>query len=251
MSTQAEQASTQDVEGKTASNVTEKINKLVDVMVKDDKGSWSLPEGTEADEVTAFAAMAERRRRDTQSEYTKTAQKVKTLEAEKATLLSKALNDTNLTLTPEQQTELDDLKFSDPDEWRKKVNSLEREHKAKQVAAIDEELKQVSSSTLVSTELEQREAILTEFNASHEDFPITQTVIDNDIPPRIVKKLETGKITFAEFLEEVYSYAKTGKVVHDASTPEMPNLGKVPGSSKPDSKAVDKDISVSYLNTTF
>lgn len=252
MGTQANDASTQGVQADGSANtVTEKINSLVEQLQKDDKGSWKLPEGVEADEITTFAVMAERRRRDTQSAYTGVTQKLKALEAEKATLLAKAVNTSNLTITPEQQEELDDLKFSNPEEWRKKMNALETEHKTKRVAEIDEELKQISTSTLAKTELEQREAILTEFNASHPDFPITQSVIDNDIPPRITKELETGKITFAQFLDKVYEYAKTGKVVYDKSAPAIPNLGDKPGSSKPDSKAVDKDIVSTYRNTIF
>lgn len=252
MGTQANDASTQGVQAEGSANtVTEKINGLVEQLQKDDKGSWKLPEGVEADEMTTFAVMAERRRRDTQSAYTGATQKLKTLEAERATLLAKAVNTDSFTITPEQQEELEDLKFSNPEEWRKKINALEAEHKTKRVAEIDEELKQISTSTLAKTELEQREQLLTAFNESHSDFPITQAVIDNDIPPRITKKLETGKITFAQFLDEVYEYAKTGKVVKDASVPEIPNLGDKPGSSKPDSKAVDKDIVSTYRKTTF
>jgi len=252
MSIQANTATTQNVEVKVETNtVAEKINSLVASLEKDDKGSWKLPEGTEVDETTAFAVMAERRRRDTQAAYTGVSQKVKALEAEKATLRSKAIDEASLQLTPELAEELDDLKFSNPEEWRKRMNVLETEHKTKRMNAIDEELKQVSTTTLVKNELEQREDILASFNASHSDYPISQEVIDNDIPPRILKKLETGKVTFEQFLAECYEYAKTGKVVKQTDAPEMPNIGRIPGGSKPDSKAVDKDIINSYKNETY
>ncbi len=252
MGTQADTATTQDVEVEVKTNtVAETINGLVAKLEKDDKGSWKLPADVEVDETTAFAVMAERRRRDTQAAYTGVSQKVKALEAEKATLRAKAIDEASLDLTPELTEELNDLKFSDPEEWRKRMNVLETEHRTKRMNAIDEELKHVSTTTLVKNELEQREDILASFNASHPDYPITQEVIDNDIPPRILKKLETGKVTFDQFLSECYEYATTGKVIKQTETPDMPNIGRIPGGSKPDSKAVDKDIIHSYRKETY
>lgn len=252
MSTQASDASTQDVEvEKKTDTVAEKINSLVDSLEKDDKGSWKLPEGTEVDETTEFAVMAERRRRDTQASYTGVAQKVKALEAEKATLVTKVVSEAIIELTQAEKDELDDLKISDPEAWRKKMNALEHEVKSKRATAVDEELKQVSTTTLAKNELEERSSILIAFNDSHTDYPITQEVIDNDIPPRITQKLATGKITFEQFLNECYTYATTGKIVKTNETPNQPNLSKLAGTSKPDSKAVDKDIINSYSKETY
>lgn len=73
-------------------------------------------------------------------------------------------------------------------------------------------------------------------------------MIENDIPPRITKKLADGKIDFAGFLAECKDYLTKGKVLAQPDTPpDIPNLGAVPGSSaKPDGKpspdAYDNEI---------
>lgn len=244
-------ASTQDNAGATET-FADKVNVLVDKLVKDEKGSWSLPEGTEVDDATHFAVIAERRRRDTQSEYTKMSQKAKALEAEKAKLFDRAVGDVSMTLTPEQKEELEDLKFSDPEEWRKRINTLEKESRTKRSQEIEEELKQVSTSTLKTSELERRTELLSTFNSSHPDFPIDDDVIANDIPPRITKKLETGQITFEAFLHECYDYAKKGKIVKDTvQDPDMPNMSKAAGGSMPDKEALKKHSASSYEKETY
>lgn len=227
-----------------------KVNDIVGRMTKDEKGSWVVPDEVQ-DEAIRFAVMAERRRRDTQADYTKVTQKAKALEAEKATLLQKIVDSPDLDLSPEKKEALEQLKFEDPEEWRKQVNILEKEAKQKRRSAIDEELGRASASTLETEELERRANVLAEFNESHKDFTINDDVIANDIPPRIVKKLETGKITFEDFLQECYDYSKTGKVVKQETTMDQPNLSKVPGGSKPDNKAVTEDVITSYRKETY
>lgn len=227
-----------------------KVNTIVDGITRDEKGRYVLP--NDLSEAEKFAAIAEKRRRDTQSEYTKTAQRTKALEAEKALLLKRVSNAVNVELTQAQADELEELKFSDPEAWRKKVNAYERDSSIKQQKIIDDELRQVSASSLETEELESRKQVLLDFNQAHPDFEMTDDMIANDIPPRIVKKLETGKISFEAFLEECYEYTKTGKVVAQDKLPnKQPNLSKIGGGSKPDENAVNKDIVKSYANEVF
>jgi hypothetical protein len=244
-------ATTQVVDTKQPEPTLEaKVNDIVGRMTKDEKGSWVVPDEVQ-DEAVRFAAMAERRRRDTQADYTKVTQKAKALEAEKATLLQKIVDGPDLDLSPEKKEALEQLKFEDPEEWRKQVNILEKETKQKRKLALDEELGKATASTLETEELERRANVLAEFNASHEGFTIDDDVIANDIPPRIIKKLETGKITFEDFLQECYDYSTTGKVVKQETTMDQPNLSKVPGGSKPDNKAVKEDVITSYRKETY
>jgi len=61
---------------------------------------------------------------------------------------------------------------------------------------------------------------------------LSDEVIENDIPPRITKKLEQGKIGFAEFLEECRVYLVKGKVVDKGEEPPaVTDISKNPGSS--------------------
>jgi len=231
-------------------NFETRINKVVENLTRDEKGKYIVPE--DLSEAERFAVLAEKRRRDTQAEYTKTSQKVKMLEAEKTTLLKKVTEEIPLKLTTEQAEELEDLKFSDPEAYRKKMNTYERDHLAERTRTIDEELKQVSTSSLVQEELERRKEILADFTQARPDFVINDDVISNDIPPRIRKRMETGEVSFEDFLNECYNYLKTGKVVRQEELPgKQPNLSKVGGGSQPDDNAVKEDIHIKYKKTIF
>lgn len=181
----------------------------------------------------AEAKKAEQRRRDTQAAYTKSQQE---LAATRAQL--KVMKDIGgPTLDQGKLAELDDLKFSDPDAWYKAKLALESEaHNSFQ------------SKLAEASESEVRLAKLEEFKATHPGFELT----DDDIPPRIAKKLASGQVSFDEFLQETYDYLVTPKVIGDANkTLEQPNLGKVGGGITPSAAATSKDIVSSYKNEVY
>ncbi len=250
MSTRAD-ATTQVPDDKVPENKIEvKVNEIVGRMTKNDKGSWEIPADV-IDESLRYAAIAERRRRDTQSDYTKVAQKAKALEAEKDLLRQKIVDSAMSDLSPEQKEELEQLKFEDPEEWRKRVNTLEKELKQQRAEAIDKEAGESSAKVLAADELERRKTVLDQFIKANPGFNLDDDVIANDIPPRITKKLETGKISFEEFLQECFEYTQTGKTFKQAKTMDQPNLSKVPGGSNPDSKATQEDMVSSYKKETY
>lgn len=225
------------------------VSDAVKSMKRGKDGKYVLPKNLSPE--VRHAAILEKRRRDTQSEYTKAIQAKKALEAENTALKNKALKNVTLDLTAEQAEELEDLKFSDPEAWRKKMNKLEREAIAKRQKELDEELGSVSADILAKDELERRKEVLEEFNRAHPDFQLDDSVIQNDIPPRITKRLETGEISFEAFLQECYDYSKTGKVVKHEKTRGQPNLSKVGGGSRPDKHAEKEDIILSYNKEVF
>lgn len=225
------------------------VNDAVKNITRGNDGKYIIPEGTSIE--VKHAAISEQRRRDTQSEYTKMSQTKKALEAENNALKKRAVSEVTIELTTEQTEEMDNLKFSDPEAWRKKMNRYENEARDKQTKAMNDEIAQVSADTLAKDELEHRKDILSEFNQEHPDFQLNDDLIKNDIPPRITKKLETGKITFVEFLKEVYDYTKTGKVIKQDTTTKQPNLSKIGGSHMPDENAVKVDTITSYNKEVF
>jgi len=197
------------------------------------------PEGTapatnnESVDWKAEAELAEKRRRDTQAAYTKSQQE---LAATRAQL--KVMKETGgPALDQGKLAELEDLKFSDPDAWYKAKLALESEaHNTFQ------------SKLAEASESEVRLAKLEEFKATHPGFELT----DDDIPPRIAKKLASGQVSFDEFLQETYDYLVTPKVIGDANkTLEQPNLGKVGGGITPSAAATSKDIASSYKNEVY
>ena len=188
----------------------------------------------------------EKRYKDTQSAFTKSQQELKAVKA-KAEVLEK-LTTPQIQLTPEVQKELDDLKYSDPDAWRVRMNTLENEARLTHQTLLSEAEKQAT----LQAELERRAQLLEEYNRSHPNYPITDEVIKFDVPNRILKKLENGEVTFDAFLEEVHSYIYSPKKIGSANeTLNQPNLGNLGGGTTPSKGAVDKSIVDNYKNIAY
>lgn len=227
-----------------------KVNDVVSKMTQNDKGEWEVPSDI-TDEAVRYAAVQEKRFRDTQGSYTKERQKNKALEVEVSVLKTKAVSAVKLNLTEAQAEELEELKFSDPEQWRKKVNAYETNAVAEQQKQIEEEVSNTTKTTLEQDELETRKVQLSDFLKAHQGFELNDDIIANDIPPRITNKLKNGDITFEEFLQACYSYIKTGKVVKQDEAPRMPNLSKVGGGASPDTNAIKEDIYTSYSKEVY
>lgn len=182
----------------------------------------------------------EKRFKDTQAAYTQSRQEIAKLKAELA-----VKDEPKMQLTAEQQDELEDLKYNNPEEWRKRVNDLEKQADAQFNTKLKEELQKL-------TELEQRQLTLEAFQLSHPDFHLDDEVIAYDVPKRITKRLETGEINFETFLEEAYQYLTTPKVVgSQAKDLDQPNLNKVGGGTTASASATAADIVVSYRNEVY
>tara|TARA_R110002153_G_scaffold268174_2_gene432768 strand:+ start:1962 stop:2657 length:696 start_codon:yes stop_codon:yes gene_type:complete len=200
------------------------------------------------DPMLHYAANAELRRRDTQSSYTKTQQQNLALTSENTQLADSWATEVSKTLTVTQQEELEELKHTDQEAWREKINKYEGENASR----VKEKHSQIKEKAGKETELQQRERHLAEYNEANPDYVLTDDVIDNDLPPRITKKFEDGKITFDEFIAEAHKYLSAGKVISKGDpAPNEPDLSKTGGGSKPTDQAVDADIKQSYKKEIF
>jgi len=193
--------------------------------------------------------IAEQRRRDTQAAYTKGQQELKALKAEKQALLDIVSKSTKVELPAEEQERLDSLKYSDPEAWRNEVNRLEEQQISEARTKVAELTGEASEVAKREFELNRRQQVLEEFNASAE-VPITAELIATDVPPRFTKKLEEGQ-PFEEFLEDVSKYLNTGKVVENPGSLDQPNLGDMAGGI--DSKDIKpaKSLTDSYKNDLY
>lgn len=196
----------------------------------------------------------EKRFKDTQAFATKIAQEKADKERELAELKAelsvlKTTAKPSLTIDAQVQSELEDLKYSDPDAWRTRVNELETAANAEFNSKIVE-AKQLSSQQL---ELQRRANVLTQFQNEHPDVVFTDELLHLDIPQRIVKELENGKVTYEEFLNNVYNYVKTPKVIGSTTkTLEQPNLSKTGGDDTPTkNSSSNQNIIQSYENMEF
>ncbi len=188
----------------------------------------------------------EKRFKDTQGAFTKSQQELKAMKA-KMEVLEK-LNTPKVELDSATRTELDDLKFSDPDKWRARLNQLEIETHTKHKETLNEAARQANQQS----ELETRTQVLADFQKSHPNITLTDDVIKYDVPPRITNKLESEEITFEQYLSDVASYLGSPKVVGDGNqTLNQPNLNSSGGDHNPSDSSIKKDIVKDYANIVF
>ena len=223
-----------------------KVNEVIANTTKDDAGKLVLPEGT--DEATAFSVRSEIRRRDTQASFTKGQQRVKALEAENDKLTSSWESDAVSNLSSTEQAKLEELKVQDPEAWRAEISNIEEAKRVK----FKEKRADISKEASNMTELERRTAQLEQFNTDNPTLAITDDVIQNDIPPRITKKLEAGEIQFDEYLTEVKNYLGKNKVIAKGEKAlDEPDFKNARGSGNPSKEAVEKQNSTDYTKEIF
>jgi hypothetical protein len=226
----------------------EQVNSVASAMTQAEDGNWVIPEDLEVTPEVKFAANLEKRRRDTQAAYGKTNQRLKALEVENAELAKGWESDVSLALTEEQEAELNELKHSDPDAWRVRLNEVEAENKSK----FEETKTNIVNKAKTESELERRTRVMAEFSEANPDLVINDQVINDDVPPKYTRQLSAGEITFDEFLETVKTYLTKGRVLEGGEgAPKSPDLSKSGGSSKPTEQAVNASISESYKNETY
>jgi hypothetical protein len=225
----------------------EDVNTALKGATKDEAGKTVYPEGTL--ESTAFAANAESRRRDTQSALTKAQQENTVLSTENGKLASSWAEDVSGVLTDTQRAELEELKATNPDEWRQRLN----EHEATNAEAVKTKREKITADSGAESELTRRESVLEAHNAANPDHQITNDTIENDIPPRMTNKLASGEITFDDFLVEASGYLSKDKVVSDTGDKpgDKTNLSDLGGNDKPTTDAVAGDIEASYANEIY
>jgi hypothetical protein len=198
-----------------------------------------------ADSLEKQLELAEQRRKETQAAYTRGQQALKAKEAELEALRQQLDTSVKVTLSPEQQEELDNLKYDDPDAWREKLNSFEKNAKQEANAKFAKLTGEAGKAAGIQFELERRQQVLEEFNASA-SIAITDEIISNEVPPRITNKLAKNEVSFEEFLAEVSEYLNKGKVVGNPETLNQPNMGKIGGSVSPKDFKPEKTLSEGY-----
>jgi len=228
-------------------SLSDQVNLAVKAMTYDeDKEVWNLP--TDLPENVMVAATAEKRRRDTQASLTKSNQKLKALEATNSALQEELKKSVKVSLTQEQTDELEDLKYSDPEAWRVKMNNYESQ------AHSDLNAKLTSTYTDAdkAAELSRREEVLAEFLAANPNTALNDDIIANDVPPRLTKRLEEGAISFEEFLEEAKDFiVQPTFAIANEENKENVNLSKVGGGSEVAAGAVEEDIITSYSGEVY
>lgn len=218
---------------KSTESFQEKVDLAVKGMSTNEEGVHVLPDGLDDD--VKVAANSEKRRRDTQASFTKSQLDLKVVKEENNKL--RKLLKPELSLTPEQKEELLDLKGTDPDKWKDKLDAYNEEAKTK----LDHDLGEVEAQA----EISRRALVLQDFMDSNEGFVINDRVLNEDIPAKMKQKLVDGVVTFEAFLLEAKEYLAKGEKQKE------PDLNSVGGGASPADRAVDEDIRTSYKKEVY
>lgn len=222
----------------------QRVTAALDSATAGEDGKLTFAEGT--DEAVQYAAMAEKRRRDTQSAFSKSQTSLKALQAEN-NALAEMLNASSL-ISYEDKVELEELKQSDPEAWREKLNTLEAEQKA----ALETKRAEARTKGEKESELERRTRLLDEFNAANPNFALTDEVIADELPPKYVKQLEKGEISFEDFLQKSAEFLGAPKVVQQPdSAPLIPSMSGAGGGQEAEAAATAKNSSASYAKEIY
>jgi hypothetical protein len=235
-------------ESSTPPSFEAQVNEVVSSATVDGNGNLTLPEGVSADESVMFAATLTKRQRDTQSAYTKSQQALTKLTEQNAQLTSLWEKDAVKAYTPAEQTALDELKTQDPDAWHAKLTEMEVAKRD----AFKATLTTIDTAAEKAAAIASRTEMLKAYNTLNPATPLTDDVIANDVPPRLTKQLEEGKIDFATFLASAGKYLGTPKAIAGSEQAESsPSLSGARGGSKPTKSAVDAQNASDYTKEIF
>ncbi len=189
----------------------------------DDSGKLQFDDNV--DPMFKALVISTKREKDTQSSYTKGQMELATTKAERDALENK-ITSTTPKLSAEQAAVLEDLKYSDPDAWRKQLNEFEATAKAQASGELSEITKVASEKAAADLTLAQRQSALETFTAET-GIELTDDVMQNDIPPRLHK--EITEMPFEDYLAKVAAYLEKKKVVKDEKLLEQTDLTKLAG----------------------
>lgn len=138
----------------------------------------------------------EKQLKDTQAAFTRSRQEIAALKSH-ISVLEEALQNNDVSISPEVQKELDMLKTTNPELWRQKLNAIE-----------NKKAKDLSSSVSKRVEIARRKAVLEEWNANNPDAQVNEYVVNYVLPAGLYNKLKNGDVSFEAFLSEASNFLR-------------------------------------------
>lgn len=220
-----------------------KINRLAGSVSRDDSGKLVMPD--DLDEATQYALRAEVRRRDTQSALSKEREESTRLRNVNKEMASAWQKEAVNALPENERERLDELKNTNPDEWRNELNKLA----AKQEDEFSTRIKELETNATKQTELEVRTTILEEYNERYPNV-LTDDNLNEHVPVGYIRRLEKGELTYVEFLDKCVDYLTKNKVVggNGDEAPGTKDLGEAGGGGTPSDADKSKGDSDDYKN---
>lgn len=199
------------------------------------------------------AAQRELRYRNTQASFTRAQQESKKHQEISKQLTDQLISNSTIHITAEQQEELDELKLKDPDAWREKLTTYEAEAKTILQAKVDE----AHQAGHKVSELELRQIKLDAFTEST-GIALNDQIIEEQLPAKYTKQLESGEITFDQFLEAAKTYLTKGSVVAGTDKSDealkdenLKDFKKLSGTTQPNEHALESDAIDSYRSEIY
>jgi len=236
-----------------ASNSDTDINELVAKHVNnlDDKGKLQLP--NDMPDWQKHVVRAEKRQRDAQAELGRTQADLR-----KSTAANGVLMDAAGTIIPDDfqlnDAELEDLKHlrtSDPDAYRLRVNDLEGKAKDAQSTKLKEATAKAGDDADLAHVAKNRLSVLQDFREANPELVITDDVLINDVPPRLLAGVTEGNYSYGEYLDKVKVYISTGKKAPGSENNDPHNINSMPGSNTPGKGAAERAGKSDYAKITF
>jgi len=236
-----------------ASNSDTEIDELVNKHINnlDDKGKLALPD--DMPDWQKRVIRSEKRQRDAQSELGKTQAQLRESTAINGVLMETAgtMVPDDFQLSDDEITALNKLKTEDPDKYRLEVNALEAKAKTAQQEKLTELTTKAATDATNAHTTKNRVTVLAEFRGANPTLVITDDVLVNDVPPRLLAGVTNGDYTYSSYLDKVKEYITTGKVAPKGNEGDPHNPGEMPGSQTPGKSAADKAGKADYAKMTF
>ncbi len=237
-------ASNQDTE------LSELVTKYVHSVDPDDKSKLQLPD--DMPDWQKAVIRTEKRARDAQAELSRTQVKLRESDAKNGVLMETAstMVPEDFQLNDSEIAELNQLKKTDADQYRLRVNALEAKAKEAQATKLQELTDKAATDATASHTSKNRVSVLADFREANPDLVITDDVLVNDVPPRLLAGVNSGEYSYGEYLNQVKTYLETSKKVPGKDGEEH-NIHQLAGSTTPGKKAAENEGKKSYSKMTF
>jgi len=225
---------------------------LKDYKVDEKTGKVVIPQGSPQYVVTALKL--EQQRRDSNSNYSKERARADKAEA-KNSALEKQISQlaTPQGMSPEQTAELEELKFTDPDQWYARKLAIETGNATQATVRASDAIETANkdAETAYTNDMSKRrdesiEQLLTSHNALNPETPITMEMLNLDIPPSLINGLHKGTFAPPEFLQQVSKFLYADTVIKTEDVLGQPSLSDGSSTTTASAKAEEQSMEQLY-----
>ena len=150
------------------------------------------------------------------------------------------------TITQVQPQIVDEsLKYADPDEYIKQQLEIQRNNPYDEVF---DAANQYAQQTVSARSVQE---MISEHNQNYPDKPLTEEMLNLDLPPRLLNQFEQGNMSPQDFLAQAADILHRPKEVVSPEPMGMPDLGKVGGQTTPTDDGSNDAMLANYGQAIF